>query len=235
MTREVPSDSTPQSRPDSAPNRVPRSPPNQLSSPAREFALGPSPDEASHKTQAEKPIALVGLRASGKSTIGAILARRLKREFVDLDVEVARLFALDHALDAHAAPHAGEILSRVGEMEFRMLESRAFLAALERREPCVIATGGGIVEYAAHRCWLRTRAWTVWLQIPLEELARRMRADPTPRPPLLGHDPIAEIEVLSARRAPLYAESAHLVLPGASLAPEVLADAILARRAPRPV
>jgi len=187
------------------------------------------PDESERKAVTSKPIALVGLRASGKSTLGALVARRLKREFVDLDIEVARLYALDHALDVHSAPPAGLILCRVGEMEFRTLESRAFLAALERRDPCVIATGGGIVEYAAHRCWLRKRAWTVWLQIPVEELALRLRSDPTPRPALLGDDPIAEIEVLSVRRAPLYAESAHFVLPGANLAPEVLADAILAR------
>lgn len=191
----------------------------------------PNPAMSSRFVSNAKPIALVGLRASGKSTLGAILARRLNREFIDLDVEIARLHASDRGLAARETMHAGEILRTVGEIDFRVLESRALHAAIERRDPCVIATGGGVVEYSAHRRWLRARAWTVWLQIPLEELARRLRNDPTPRPGLLGDDPIAEIERLAAHREPLYRECAHFVLPGATLGPELLADAIVARLA----
>ena len=59
---------------------------------------------------------------------------------------------------------------------------------------------------------LRQRATCLLLSVPPAELARRLRADPTPRPALVGSDPVGEIAVLAARRGPLYSEVADAVL-----------------------
>lgn len=151
-----------------------------------------------------RPIALVGLRASGKTTLGRALAERLTRVFVDLDEEVSRE---DAALRAtNDARTAGEILAKEGEPHFRDLEERALERVLSRTDKIVLATGGGVVERARNRLLLRTRARCVWLVVPVEELQRRMRADPTVRPALLGRDAIAEVAEIAARREPWFRE-----------------------------
>jgi shikimate kinase len=78
--------------------------------------------------------------------------------------------------------------------------------------PLVLATGAGCVESFAARRLLQERARTLWLRGELAELARRMRADPTLRPALYSADPVAEIPLVAARRAPLYAEVAQHAL-----------------------
>src|SRR5205085_748638 len=128
---------------------------------------------------------------------------------VDLDDEIAAL----HAAESKTARiHAGEVLRLLGEPRFRDLESVALITVLARTQPIVLATGGGVVESAANRELLRSRATCLWLQVPLAELARRLRGDLTPRPALLGGDPVEEIAALAQRRSTLYGEVADAVL-----------------------
>ncbi len=173
-----------------------------------------------------RPIALVGLRASGKTTLGRLLAERLRRAFVDLDDEIALL----HAAHEGRVPalRAGEVLGAVGEERFRDLEERALEKALSRAQPLVLATGGGVVERARNRLLLRTRAACVWLHVPVGELRRRLAADPTPRPALLGEDAIEEVGALMARRTPLYLELEPEVLHWREASAEDLVDRLVA-------
>lgn len=165
-------------------------------------------------------IALVGLRCAGKTSVGRELARGLGLPFVDLDDELVRLHA--------GSTRVGELLVELGEPAFRALEQRALETTLAAG-PQVLATGGGVVERASNRALLRERATCVWLAVEPDELARRLRADPTPRPALLGDDAALEVRALLARRAPWYAEVATLRIDGGALAPRALADRIRRR------
>lgn len=171
------------------------------------------------------PLALVGLRGCGKSTVGRLLARRLARRFIDLDdatLEQAR-FA------GHAGPMAsvGELLERLGELEFRRCEAQALRVLCEGGCRVVLATGGGAVERADNRAWLRRAATTVWLRAPVAELARRLSEDPTPRPPLLGADPVAEVAELARRREGFYREVAQHVVECGDVGPETVVQRVL--------
>lgn len=158
-----------------------------------------------------RPIALVGLRASGKTTLGKLLAERIGRTFVDLDEEVSRE---DAALRATTVLRpAGEILETEGEPRFRDLEERALERVLSRTDSIVIATGGGVVERPRNRMLLRTRARCLWLQVPVAELQRRMRSDPTMRPALLGRDPVEEVAALAQRRDAWYRDVQAMAIP----------------------
>lgn len=168
------------------------------------------------------PIALLGLRCSGKSTVGRLLARRLARPFVDLDEEVLR-FA-QHA--GRGADSVGELLDRSGLGHFRDLEACVLKKLVEPSPALVLATGGGVVERADNRTWLRRVARCVWLSVPVERLQERMRLDSTHRPPLLGGDPIAEVPELLARRAPWFRELAEVELEAGDRPPDVLAEQI---------
>lgn len=164
-------------------------------------------------------LALLGLRCSGKSTVGRLLAAELERPFVDLDEEVVRL----GRYAGWRAASAGELLALAGQAVFRELEAAAVRRAFEPSPRTVVATGGGVVERADNRAWLARAGRCVFLSVPLEVLAERLRADPTPRPPLLGgDDPAAELAALSARREPLYRELAEAVIECGAEAPDVV-------------
>jgi len=160
----------------------------------------------------DRPVCLIGLRCSGKSTLGLRLAAALGIPFHDLDHELALDWARESPHDQGEASPAGELLARLGEPAFRALEAQSLTRLLSGREPAVIATGAGCIETSAVRELLLRDTQTLWLRVALPELARRMRADPTPRPALLGGDPIEEIPIIAARREPLYREVATFVL-----------------------
>lgn len=148
-------------------------------------------------------IALVGLRGSGKTTVGRLLARALSRPFVDLDDEVARL----------AGTSAGDLLARQGEDALRALELRALGQALERAPDAVLATGGGTPTRVEARDLLRASARVIYLCAPPEVTAARVEADRlTLRPPLRPGGALAEARALFAERDARYREAAHEVV-----------------------
>ena len=89
-------------------------------------------------------LVLIGMPGSGKSAVGAALAARLGREFLDSDQEIVR----------RAGMPIPEIFSREGEAGFRALETQV-LGDLGRRSGVVIATGGGAVLRAENLPLLR--------------------------------------------------------------------------------
>jgi shikimate kinase len=163
---------------------------------------------------------LIGARGAGKSSAGARAAPLLGRAFSDLD-----------RLTSPAEP-AGELLARLGERAFRERE----LAALERLcaggEPALVAAGGGVVEIPAARALLRLFARCIWLRAPAAVLRTRLAADPTPRPALLGTDPLGEIEALLERRTPLYQELASAIVDAGAPLDEVVEGIVQAVRSP---
>ena len=151
-------------------------------------------------------IALIGMRAVGKTTVGRALAERLERTFLDLDDETLR-FAR-HA--GHEAESIGALLSKVGRTTFRELEAYAVRRVFEPCLRCVCATGGGVVERADNRAWLARSATVVWLDAKPETIEARIAADGGARPGLTGDDPVREVRSLLRKRAPLYEGLADL-------------------------
>jgi shikimate kinase len=153
------------------------------------------------------PIALVGLRATGKSTLGKALAEQLGRAFTDLDEHVVELHT---RLEGEPpATSAGELFTALGADGYRAREWASLRAVLGAKgSEHVLATGGGVVETAACRDLLG-KARCVWLKVPLDELARRVSEDPTDRPALTGGaDPVGEIPLVAERRESWYREVA---------------------------
>jgi shikimate kinase len=140
-------------------------------------------------------LCLAGFMGSGKTTIGALLARQLAWRFVDLDDRIEESAGL-------AIP---EIFERLGESAFRQIEADQLRAALGRatelKESTVLALGGG--TYAQPGCpeFLRTAGIPVlWLDSPIEVLLARCTTM-TGRP--LFRDE-ASFSSLHAQRLPSY-------------------------------
>jgi shikimate kinase len=163
---------------------------------------------------------LVGMMGAGKTTVGRRLARRLERPFVDADRE----------LEARLGVPIPTIFELEGEAGFRRREA-AIIDELTRREPIVLATGGGAVLDPANRAALHGRGHVVYLRASVGDLWHRLRRDKV-RPLLKASDPRARIEELVRLRDPLYREVAHLVVDTGRQPVDQVVDAILARLAP---
>ncbi len=161
----------------------------------------------------DRHVALVGFMAAGKTTIGRRLARELALPFVDTDELIVA---------AHGP--IGELFAARGEAGFREAECAAVVAALAG-EPAVLALGGGGMTYEPTRAAVRTGAISVYLEIPPEELRRRLLHSPTVRP-LVGPAPTLEriVELLSARE-PIY-RTADITVPGPHATRDAYARAI---------
>ena len=162
---------------------------------------------------------LTGFRATGKTSVGRIVAARLRWTFLDTD-ELAR--------ERLGAPIA-EIVARHGWSFFRTAE-RQLLLELTAMRQTVLATGGGAIEH--HKEWseLRRCALVVWLDAESDTIRQRLRDDPDSghqRPSLTGQTVTDEIEHLMERRRPMYAAGSDLRLDTEDKTPEQLAEEIV--------
>lgn len=158
---------------------------------------------------------LVGLMGAGKSTIGARLAARTRREFIDND---AQLFAM-------TGRTAAELQAERGRTALHRFERDALIAALSRQEPAVIAGAASVVDDPATREHLRARATVVWLDTPVDELAARVTRQGH-RP--LAADPRPQLEEQRRVRAAALRDVADVVVP-ADRTPDDIVDELLAR------
>lgn len=141
-----------------------------------------------------RPIALVGMRGAGKSTLGRALAARLGSAFVDTDEH----FAAQHGpIAAFVAEH--------GWPAFRREEQRIVAAALAPGR--VVATGGGAIESERTRATLKAHAVVVWLDAAPALLRARLAAGPD-RPSLTGRPVLDELDDVLSRRRPIYEQLA---------------------------
>ena len=148
---------------------------------------------------------------SGKTTIGRVLARSLGWDFVDLDREISRT----------AGRTVPEIFELSGEEEFREMEHRALLAALDATPERVVACGGGIVERPENRERL-AGVRTVFLREDVGVLFGRTR---DARRPLRAASREG-FEHRYERRLPLYEEVADLEIIVNGRPPQAVAKEI---------
>jgi shikimate kinase len=147
-----------------------------------------------------RPIVLVGLMGSGKTTVGKRLAARLRWPFVDADA----------AIEEAAQMPISEIFARFGESHFRDGERRV-IARLMDGERKVIATGGGAFVDPQTRALILAEATAVWLDASLDTLTARV-ARRNHRPLLIGKDPGQVLAELMDVRAPCYRQAPiHIV------------------------
>ena len=156
---------------------------------------------------------LVGFMGAGKSTTGRALARRLGCLFADLDGRVEARFGLDVA----------EIFRRLGEPVFRAEETRQ-LAARGRYADLVVATGGGTFAAEANRALIAGLGVSVFLDVPWEQVLRRLPGKRAERP--LFATPEAALELYRVR-LPFYRAADLQVRPEPGEDAEALAGRLL--------
>jgi XRE family aerobic/anaerobic benzoate catabolism transcriptional regulator len=143
-------------------------------------------------------IALLGLRGSGKTTVGRRLARRLRLRFVELD----------KLIEQRAGIRLADIFAIHGEEFYRRLERETLADLLAARQSMVLAVGGGLVTAPDTYGLLLRHATTVWLKASAEDCWTRVIRQGDRRP--MDQHPQAReaLRQLVARRDPLYARAA---------------------------
>jgi shikimate kinase len=165
-------------------------------------------------------ITLIGYRATGKSTVGRLLAHRLGWTCVDTDEEV-------HQLTGRAIR---DIFQSEGEAAFRRYESQV-IQNLTRRHKLVVAAGGGAVLDPDNRRALSMAGPLVWLTASPDTLRRRLEQDPSTavlRPSLTSNSVMDEIEQVLTERLPIYRACADVTIDTEGREPRELVEMILA-------
>ena len=162
----------------------------------------------------QKPVALLGLRGAGKSTLGTKLAEALKVPFVELDREVEK----------EAGAPLGEVFAMYGQDAFRRFERRALERVLAEHPQAVIATGGGLVTDPGTFELLLERCRCIWLKAAPEEHMSRVIAQGDMRPFKGRSAALDEIRKLLADRDRLYGRANAAVDTSGKTVRQSLAD-----------
>lgn len=185
-----------------------------------EFRENPSTAAHLHTVEGEiHRIVLTGFMGAGKSTVGMLLAKCTRWDFLDLDTY----------LEATTKKSARELFDALGEAGFRQLESDLWASALQRSE-AIIAPGGAVIDKAVNQSILAKSAgsFIVFLDAPFQILIDRclrqeQQASATYRP-LLHKTEIARARYVERRV--LYTNHAHLVIDVAAQSTELVARQI---------
>ncbi len=143
----------------------------------------------------ERALVLVGLMGAGKSVIGKRVATMLRLPFYDSDQEIEKA----------AQMTITEIFEIYGESEFRALEQRVILN-LMKKNPLVLATGGGAYINENIRKAIHKNGISIWLKVDLDILMQRVSKHPT-RPLLQTANPKETMQKLMEQRYPIYAKA----------------------------
>jgi shikimate kinase len=170
-----------------------------------------------------KHVTLVGMMASGKSTVAPLLASRIDRPVIEVDA----------IIEEKEGMPIGEIFIAKGEAYFRRAEC-ATITELIKRPPAVLSLGGGAFMWEATRELLLKETIVVYLSANVDVLVARVQAAPVGVRPLLnvpGVDMTLLVRNLLERRGAYYGLAHYRVETGASTPDEVARAIVTLRQA----
>jgi shikimate dehydrogenase len=159
-------------------------------------------------------IVLIGMRGSGKTAVGKVLAQRLGRELIEMDELITEKVGMS----------IPEIVKEHGWEGFRDLEEE-LTAEVTKRDNIVNATGGGVVIRESNIVKLKQNGVVVWLTASVDTLLERI-GDDDQRPLLTGKSRREDMEITLAERTPLYQKAADITIDTENKTPEAIAELI---------
>ena len=163
-------------------------------------------------------IFLTGYRASGKTTVGKILAGRVSYAFLDLDkkVEKETESTIQDIVEIHGWPY------------FRQLEQKALFSTKDH-DNIVVSTGGGIISARENIEFMLANGYSIWLKADINTILSRLNsdsADPerqSSRPRFTDKNLLEETRQTLIMRTPLYEKACHMSIDTDTNSPEELA------------
>ena len=164
-------------------------------------------------------VILCGYRATGKTTVGKMLAARLNIDFLDMDAVIVEEEGC--SIQKMVADH---------DWEYFREKERGLLKKLTGQDQLVVSTGGGAIMHQDLWDDLKKTGLVVCLQADLDTIRERLAVDAATedqRPSLTGKGLTDEIATVLKEREPLYKKGSHLSIDTAALSPEEITAAIL--------
>ncbi|GHT11118.1 shikimate kinase [Planctomycetales bacterium] len=155
-------------------------------------------------------VILIGYRCTGKTSVARQLGEALNLPIMDSDAVIQQ----------RTEKSIAEIFADSGENGFRDIEESVITEIVQRHEPMILSTGGGVILRQTNRQYLRSAGKVIWLTATPETIIERLYADVQSRslrPTLTTLPPLEEVKTLLAHRNPLYAETAHEIIATDSL------------------
>jgi shikimate kinase len=160
-------------------------------------------------------IVLIGYRGTGKTTVGKILAERLKWPLVCTDAEIVKKAGLPVPI----------IIQKKGWDYFRNVESQICVRE-GKKDRTVLDTGGGAILRKENVEALRQRGRVFWLTAEVPTIMERIKTA-TDRPSLTGKKTyVEEVADVLKERLSLYKAACDHIIPTDERTPEELADEI---------
>ena len=167
-------------------------------------------------------IVLVGYMGSGKTTIGKLVAKRLKIKFLDLDEYIEK---------AEKQTIAQLFLNK-GELYFRKKEFFYLNEILSSDSNFLLSTGGGTPCYGANMNAITdaTRN-SVYLKVSLDELVRRLSTEKAQRPLIkdIANAELTEFIGKHLFERSFYYNQANITMSSKEKTPEEVANELLKR------
>ncbi len=121
-----------------------------------------------------KNIILLGMTGAGKTSIGKILAKQIKRDFYDIDHEIERITNLK----------IKDFFQIYGEQEFRRLEKKTIIKILNKKNKFLISPGAGILNDREVKNFLFNKCICIFLNANISTLVFRLKKNLSNRPKL---------------------------------------------------
>ena len=145
----------------------------------------------------KRNIILIGMAGAGKSTTGVVVAKILKKDFIDGDL----------VIQSRTGRGLQDIINEDGNDGFRRLEEE-ILCSIDA-ENAVIAPGGSAIYYPSVFEHFKKNGVVVYLHVPVEEIERRLSNLATRGVTL---DPGQTVADLYYARLPLYEKFADITI-----------------------
>lgn len=162
----------------------------------------------------EKSIVFIGFMGVGKSTIGSQVAKKLYRDFIDIDIEIEKEYGMP----------VTDIFKKIGEQEFRRKE-KEFITKVCSERLHVISLGGGAFLQKEIRDLCLENCIVFFLDLSWESWKDRINLIIDSRPVIQGRT-MEEIEELFNNRKEIYSAH-HLKLMTDNLEVEEAADYVV--------
>lgn len=122
----------------------------------------------------KKNIILVGMTGVGKTTIGKILSKNLKKKFIDIDFEIEKA----------SGRKIHDFFENFGEKEFRIIEKKILIKSLNENFNSIISTGAGVLADKENFDIIKKKSVSIFLDINLSNLVERLSSKKKNRPKL---------------------------------------------------
>lgn len=163
-------------------------------------------------------IVLIGFMGAGKTTVGRLLAKELKRKFYDCDNLIVQKMELP----------IEEIFKVYGEIKFREVESE-ILSRLLKMDGVIIATGGGVITRYRNVEMIKKRGFVIYLFADALILYERLKKDRTKRPLLSNENYFYDMMKLILMRESIYKKVADVIVDTSSKSPQKVSSEIITK------